>query len=160
MSSLISDDEKTEFKVCINDHFDTFKVPIIVYRPGKTQITLANAPNFMHGYGAKSQSKSNTTIIPDTGKLFYALETIKDDQSTDNISPLQITENEGEIRIEVEKDMRDYILADKVERIVIFPQDTAILDVEDGKFYNLDSQDAPKNFLGLTHYVFILKSTE
>ena len=161
MASLVPDAVVAEMTGFLENHFDTFFVPIIIYRPGKVTTTVINQGGQMFGYGPSNQSRTNTAIVPDTGALFFALETTPDELDQTMLSPLKLTEEVGEIRIEVKEAARDYLLSHEVEKIVVFPQgeEKRVMKVENGKTYNLDSQDAPKNFLGLTYYVFKLKAT-
>ena len=149
MANLISDATRLIATGKLSDHFDTFSINMTVFREGKKTVTTVNQGSRMYGYG-NQQSKTNTTFIPDTGTNFQALLSIREDQQlAENLGEAPIRVDDGLVKVEVQKDARDFINEKKVEKIDI-----------DGKTCNLDGEDVPRTFLGLTYYVFNLRPTK
>ena len=69
MASLIPESSKTDFKTALNDHFDTFKETITIFKEPKKVITN-QSQSIYAGYGAQKEIielKKNS--IPDINNI-------------------------------------------------------------------------------------------
>lgn len=151
MASLVSSEELDCFTTALSDHFDTFKIKIIVHLKPIEKIVIVNT-NSVPGYD-RGQNKTNKIFVP-RNQEFYALVSSEDRQRNRNFGQLQIETEEGITRIKVERNARDYILSRELMHIEI---------PKYGNIYNLDGEETPKNYFGLdglVYYVFRLKTTK
>lgn len=153
MSSLLTNEDRTSFTNSINDHFDTFKRTITVYIEPKNNFNNAAPQGFLPGYQTTSTAKPAYTI---QSANYEALVIYGDFDKTVTLSTGKNTSS-GKIKIKVKQDARDYIVANKIVKIVI-----------DGDSFNVSSEGRRANFLnknlgsgyGEIFYIFELEYTK
>jgi len=144
MASLIPESSKTDFISALNDHFDTFKEDITIFKEPKKVITN-QSQSIYAGYGAQKEIVEYETV----SQSFSALVNFRDRQDEEFIDDIKIKDVRGDIRIKVEQDCRDYIKNNgKTEAVIV-----------QGKNYNVITDDGTREFLGQKYFVFHLEST-
>jgi len=144
MASLITEDSKTVFTTALNDHFDTFKETITVYKEPKKVITN-KSKNIYAGYGAQKEIISYETV----SDTFQALVNFRDRQSMEFLPDIKVQDIRGDVRIKVAETCKDYIKGNgRTESIVV-----------QGKSYNVITDDGTREYLGTYYYVFHLEAT-
>jgi hypothetical protein len=145
MSSFISSTQATTLETQIQNHFDTFKRNIVVYKsPIKTITTVSNDP--ILGYDNDSIEEVITTT-PVSG-VYPAMIQFTKKQKTLSILDTHASAAKGEVLIKVEEDCKEFIKNGKTEAILV-----------DGITYNVISDEAISKFLGLTYYIYGLERT-
>jgi len=144
MADLLTTTERQNISGIIDDVFDTFKRPIVVYKEPTKTVTDVNL-DFMFGYDAESQSP-NYTYTQRTGVYSATIKYIKS-TSPDDPSQILSTELEDQIvRIKVNKTARDFIEDGRNQKVTF-----------DNKSFEFMSNDTPKIFLGNTYYYYFVK---
>ncbi len=144
MASLIPASRKTDFTTALNDHFDTFKETITVYKEPRKVISNTSK-NIYAGYGAQKEIITYQTVSSD----FEALVNFRDRQSMEFLPDIKIQDIRGDVRIKVGTVAKDYIKGNgKTESIVV-----------QGKSYNVITDDGAREYLGVFYYVFHLEAT-
>ena len=144
MASLITEDSKTVFTTALNDHFDTFKETITVYKEPRKVITN-KSKNIYAGYGAQKEIISYETV----SDTFQALVNFSDRQSMEFLPDIKVQDIRGDVRIKVAETCKDYIKGNgRTESIVV-----------QGKSYNVITDDGTREYLGTYYYVFHLEAT-
>lgn len=143
MASLISDTEKATLTGVFGDVFDTFKRDIVVYKEPIKVVATINESN-LFGYG-DSSNQVNYTYTVQSG-VYQAVIKYQDQQNEKYLSDLNGPIQNGEVRIKVKKDCRDFIENGKTERIEF-----------DSKAWNVTSSDSLKKFLDSEYYVYYLE---
>ncbi|MAF26153.1 hypothetical protein CL634_11375 [bacterium] len=149
MSDLIPERDKTTLKAAYADFFDTFKRSITVHKQAKRVIDQINT-SFLFGYGEPSQQVNYA--YETESKVFSAIVWYprQANQDFEISGEIRAFIPEGEIRIKVGKDAKEYLVAGRsIERI----------DIEDHS-YELISEDAEINHFFSDYYIFKLKETK
>ncbi len=148
MSSLITGSQLTTLTGIFARHFDTFSVfqPIIVNKQPKETKTSTNDNN-LPGYGEESNT-TNITFTPVSG-IFPAIIVAEREQGLNRFPETQFYIPQGVTRIKVQKDARDFIKNGRTESI-------SINDIT----FNVITDDAFQNYLGLVYYYFSLQQTQ
>ncbi|MEK6883588.1 MAG: hypothetical protein AABY22_28425 [Nanoarchaeota archaeon] len=147
MPSLISNSQKVYLTGALNDHFDSFKRNIIVYKEPKKTVTNINTANVLPGYENSSNISNITyTIVSGT---YPAQITYLNQQKGRTLEETKAFLEDDRLRIKVKQDCKNYINQGKTENITV-----------DGNAYNLRSSDAEANYLGLKFYTYILEKTK
>lgn len=144
MADLLTSTERQNISGIIDDVFDTFKRPIVVYKEPSKTVTDVNL-DFMFGYDSETQS-SNYTYTQVTGSYYATVKYIK---SSDGDVPAGLLNTELEdqiVRIKVNKTTRDFIENGRNEKVTF-----------DSKSFEFLSNDTPKIFLDNTYYYYFVK---
>ena len=147
MANLLSDSDKTSLTGALNDHFDTFKRNVIVFKEPKRVINSGPFDGVLAGY-EDSSIENKITYIPVSG-VYPAIVTYEDDQDSEFLTELTSRVAKGEVKIKVKEDCRDFILNGKTESIQV-----------DNKSFNAVSEDKIQHYLGLKFYIFYLEQTK
>jgi len=144
MANLLSASERETIDKAFEDFFDTFKRTIEVHKEAKQTINDVDT-SFLLGYDEVS-NQVNYQYMAES-KTFDAMVTFPNDGNQDHALAREISAYlpEGEIRIKVKKDAKDYIKLGKVQRI----------DLE-GHAYTLLGEEASINAIINGYYVFKL----
>ncbi|MAF24678.1 hypothetical protein CL634_03775 [bacterium] len=144
MSDLLSSSERAEIAKAFTSFFDTFKRQIEVHKEAKQEMADVDI-SFLLGYGEIS-NQTNYQYVPESS-TFDAIVWFPSggDQDTTLAREISAYIPEGEIRIKVKEDAKDYLTTGKVERV----------DVE-GHSYALLGMDAKINTIIDGYYVFKL----
>jgi len=144
MASLIPESSKTDFINALNDHFDTFKETITVFKDPRKIITN-QSQSIYAGYGAQKEIIEYETV----SESFDALVNFKERQNEEVVDDIKVEDIRGEVRVKVEQDCRDFIKNNgKTQSIVV-----------QGKNYNVITDDGTREYLGQKYFVFYLEST-
>jgi hypothetical protein len=144
MASLISAQEIADYHQAINDHFDTFKRNITIYKTPIKKIISSETNPQMIGYQDNSIEEQIEYISQ--SQTFEAIISYQDPLRMDLVEQIQIKTNSPLISIKVRKEARDYILNDKTEKITF-----------DEKSFKIITNDIPKSYQGLFYYFFYLE---
>jgi hypothetical protein len=142
MASLVSQEEINVFTGDFQNLFDTFKRPITVFKKPKKVVTASNvndqnvAPDVIESYEPVSQA-------------FEVMINYKDNQESDELSDINTFSYNGDVRIKVQEDCRDFIKQGKTENVQF-----------DNKVFNVVGDESVKYFFGYKLYVFHLKATK
>lgn len=153
MASLLTTSDRESFTTSINDHFDTFKRTITIFIEPKNNFNNATPQNFLPGYQSASTAKPAYTI---QSANHDAIVNYDDFDKTVALSTGKNT-NSGKIKIKVKQATRDYIVNNKVVKIMV-----------DGDNFNVASEGRRANFLnknlgntyGEIFYIFELEYTK
>lgn len=148
MADLIPSSEKEILRKAYGDFFETFRRQITVHKEPRKVINQINT-SFLFGYGETS-NQVNYAYEPES-TAFYAIVWYprRANQDFEIGGEIRGFVPEGEIRIKVDKEAKDYISEGKrVERI----------DVGEHS-YTLISEDAEINHFFSGYYIFKLKET-
>ncbi len=145
MASLVSISQIASLTGQLGNHFDTFSGLITIFKEPQKTFSNSNA-NVYAGYGPTSQ-ETTVTYTPTSG-MFAGIIIYPKTAKIGYFSEAQIPIQQGNIRIKVRQDAKDYIKNGKTEKIVI-----------DGASYNLASDFSVQNYLGLIYYYFDLERT-
>ena len=99
MASLIPESSKTDFINALNDHFDTFKETITIFKEPKKVITN-QSQSIYAGYGAQKEIVEYQTV----SNTFDALVNFKERQNEEVVDDIKVEDIRGEVRIKVEQD--------------------------------------------------------
>jgi hypothetical protein len=148
MADLIPDSERLALKEIYNNFFDTFKREITIHKQAKKVINQINT-SFLYGYGETS-NQVNYAYEPESA-TFYAMVWYPNraNQDFEIGGEIRAFIPEGEVRIKVNKEVKEYLTTGKaVERI----------DINDHS-YGLVSADAEINHFFSDYFIFKLKET-
>ncbi|MBC8411103.1 MAG: hypothetical protein H8E12_20660 [Rhodobacteraceae bacterium] len=143
MASLISSGEKAELTGVFGDVFDTFSRNIIVYKEPIKTVSSINEANIF-GYGDTS-NQVNYSYTAQSG-TYPATVQYADHQQQKYSSDVGGAIPQGQVRIKVRPDCRDFIKNGRTERIEF-----------DDKSWDLVSDDTAKKFLDSEYYVYHLE---
>ena len=146
MASLVSSGEKAALSGVFDDVFDTFKRDVTIYKESVKILSSVSEANIF-GYGDDS-NQLNYTYTAETG-VYPALIKYADEQTENYNSNLGAGISNGDVRIKVKKDCRDFINQGKTEKIEF-----------DDKTWNVASEDSVRRFLDSEFFVFYLKRTK
>ena len=146
MASLVSSGEKAALSGVFDDVFDTFKRDITIYKESVKILSSVSDANIF-GYRDAS-NQLNYTYTAETG-VYPALIKYADEQTENYNSNLGAGISNGDVRIKVKKDCRDFINQGKTEKIEF-----------DDKTWNVASEDSVRRFLDSEFFVFYLKRTK
>lgn len=143
--SLISEDELNQFKEAYTSFFETFRQPIKVHKVSEIVVADVNLDQ-VFGYG-EDANRANYTYEHEN-KEFCGLVVYpsRGDQNLGVINEMAATIPEGEVRIKVQEDCKNYIQAGKTEKIEV-----------KNKNYTLISTEAEVNNLITGYYIFKLR---
>jgi len=145
MASLLSSTEVSAATGVMQDLFDTFSRPILVYKEPKKIINQLST-NSLPGYG-EAAIKTNISYIPVSG-IFEAKVKYNPKQELELLPELKSRVSKGVVKIKVEREARDFIVQNgRTEKIVI-----------DNKPYNVITDDTMKRFLTSEYFVFFLEA--
>jgi hypothetical protein len=143
MGELLSTTDKANFQTSYLDIFDTFKKAIVIHKEPIKKVDKANSESTLPGYN-ESSNPTNYTFIP-VSKTFHALIRYSANQEV-GVADIGIQIPEGQVRIKVRQDARDYLMSGKNEKLTF-----------DGKSFNLISRDTIRDYFGLKIYAFLLE---
>lgn len=128
-------------------HWETFSnfSTLVVERKPKEVISNVNASSY-YGYGRTASNKNNVTYIPQSGSFPCIVRHKTDKQENHYIPDAQIQIIDGDVRIKILPDAKDYIEAESYERVKI-----------DDQSFNIKSEPFTQNFLGLRYYYYDLE---
>lgn len=145
MASLLSSTEVSAATGVMQDLFDTFSRPILIYKEPKKIINQLST-NSLPGYG-EAAIKTNISYIPVSG-IFEAKVKYNPKQELELLPELKSRVSKGVVKIKVEREARDFIMQNgRTEKIVI-----------DSKPYNVITDDTMKRFLTSEYFVFFLEA--
>jgi hypothetical protein len=145
MASLLSSTEVSAATGVMQDLFDTFSRPILIYKEPKKIINQLST-NSLPGYG-EAAIKTNISYIPVSG-IFEAKVKYNPKQELELLPELKSRVSKGVVKIKVEREARDFIMQNgRTEKIVI-----------DNKPYNVITDDTMKRFLTSEYFVFFLEA--
>ena len=145
MASLLSSTEVSAATGVLQDLFDTFSRPILIYKEPKKIINQLST-NSLPGYG-EAAIKTNISYIPVSG-TFEAKVKYNPKQELELLPELKSRVSKGVVKIKVEREARDFIVQNgRTEKIVI-----------DNKPYNVITDDTMKRFLTSEYFVFFLEA--
>lgn len=143
MPSLLSNTEIAEATGMLGDHFETFaRNQVTIHKEPQKTFNTINQDNYF-GYPA---SDENYTLVP-VNQTFSGQIIKKPTQNSETLQLLQELNLKGEVILKVQKPARDYINAGKTEMVTL----------DDGRTFNISSNEAIQNFLGLKFYYFGLE---
>ena len=143
MASLVSSGEKAALSGGFDDVLDTFKRDVTIYKASVKILSSVSEANIF-GYGDAS-NQLNYTYTAETG-VYPALIKYADEQTENYNSNLGAGISNGDVRIKVKKDCRDFINQGKTEKIEF-----------DNRYFNVISRDIVSMFLYVKYYIFYLK---
>ncbi|MAF43999.1 MAG: hypothetical protein CMI54_07550 [Parcubacteria group bacterium] len=143
--SLISDDEKDQIKSAYGSFFETFRQGITVHKVSEIVIADIDLDQI---FGYNEDANPNNYSYQHESKNFYALVVYpsRGDQTLGVMTEMAAQIPEGEVRIKVQRDCKDYIQAGKTEKIEV-----------KGKNYTLISTEAEVNNILTGYFIFKLK---
>ena len=143
--SLLTDDEKQQIKASYEEFFETFRQPITVHKVSEIIVADINVTQL---FGYEEGANEENYSYQHESKSFYALIVFpsRGDQTLNVMSEMTVMIPEGEIRIKVSEDCKDYIQIGKTEKIEV-----------KGKNYTLISTHAEVNNILTGYYIFKLK---
>lgn len=142
--SWISDDDKTFITgQFFSGHWLTFNHQnLIVHREPKKTISNPSASSY---YGYSNSNNDNVEMVPQSS-VFPCIVRHKVDKQEGQFMPETMTRIiDGDVRIKILADAKDYIKADKVISIQI-----------DDQHYDINSEPFTQDFLGLKFYYYDL----
>jgi len=153
MSNLLTNAERASFTSIINDHFGTFKRDIVIFIEPKHNYNNNAAQNYMPGYQAAPTAKPAYTIQSATHSALV----IFGDFNTTRSALTGKDAQSGTVKIKVKQSTRDYIVNNKIVKIVI-----------DNDSFNVVSSGRRANYLnknlgattGEIFYIFELEYTK
>jgi hypothetical protein len=142
---LLSEDERQQIKSSYEDFFETFRKEIVVHKASEiivSDINLSQVFGYEEGANIENYSYEHQS------KIFYALVVFptRGDQTLGVMTEMAAMIPEGEIRIKVKEDCKDYIQVGKTEKIEV-----------KSKNYTLISTEAEVNNILTGYYIFKLK---
>ena len=143
--SLLSDAEKNEIRDAYGEFFETFRQTITVHKVSEIIVADVNLDQI---FGYEEAANPTNNSYQHENKDFHALVVYptKGDQNLGVMTEMAATIPEGEIRVKVCEDCKDYIQDGKTEKIVV-----------KNKNYTLISTEAHPNNILEGYYIFKLK---
>lgn len=117
---------------------------MIVHREPKKTISNVNTSSY-YGYDRNKSASDNITLIPQSSVFPCIVRHKTDKQENQFIPESMIRVIDGDLRIKIEVDAKNYIEAETIKSIEL-----------DGQFFNLNSEPFSQNFLGLRFYYYDL----
>lgn len=117
---------------------------MIVHREPKKTISNVNTSSY-YGYDKNKSVSDNITLIPQSSVFPCIVRHKTDKQENQFIPESMIRVIDGDLRIKIETDAKNYIEAETIKSIEL-----------DGQFFNLNSEPFSQNFLGLRFYYYDL----
>jgi len=151
MSSLVTQNEIDIFTGDFENLFDTFKRPITVFKTPKKVVSAAsvNNQNIYFGYDSQNVAPNVIESYEPVSGVFEVMIRYKDQQQSNPLDELNTNSFEGDVRIKVQEDCREFIKDGRTENIQF-----------DNKVFNVVGDEAVKYFFGYKLYVFHLKATK
>lgn len=151
MASLVSQNEIDVFTGDFENLFDTFKRPITVFKRPKKVVSAGNVndQNIYFGYDSQNVEPNVVESYESVSGVFNVMISYKDNQNSSDLTDLNTFAYEGDVRIKVQEDCRQFIKNGKTENIQF-----------DDKVFNVVGDEAVKYFFGYKLYVFHLKATK
>jgi len=143
--SLLTDDEKQQIRSSYEEFFETFRQAITIHKVSEIIVADINVTQL---FGYEEGANEDNYSYQHESKSFYALIVFpsRGDQTLNVMTEMAAVIPEGEIRIKVQEDCKDYIHAGKTEKIEV-----------KGKSYTLVSTEAEVNNILTGYYIFKLK---
>lgn len=117
---------------------------MIVHREPKKTISNVNTSSY-YGYDKNKSVSDNVTLVPQSSVFPCIVRHKTDKQENQFIPESMIRVIDGDLRIKIETDAKNYIEAETIKSIEL-----------DGQFFNLNSEPFSQNFLGLRFYYYDL----
>ena len=143
--NLLSDSEKQQIRTEYGNFFETFRQEITVHKVSEIVVADINVGQI---FGYEEGANTENYSYEHQSKNFYALVVFptRGDQTLGVMTEMAAMIPEGEIRVKVQGDCKDYIQVGKTEKIVA-----------KGKSYTLISSEAEVNNILTGYYIFKLK---
>lgn len=131
-------------------HWETFSdfSVVTVHRKPKEVYTSNNA-NHYYGYQRSSSNNDNVTLVTEKSGFNCIVRHKTDKQENQYMSDAHFTMIDGDLRIKVLEDTKDYIEASPIESFEI-----------DNQFFNSKSEPFTQNFYGLRYYYYDLEKVK
>lgn len=143
MPSLITTQERDNLTGILGDVFDTFKRGVVVYKEPTKKVAVID-DSFIFGYGEPSNAINYDYIV--VSGAFDATIKYNTNQNLEYHGDINASLSEGEVRIKVKEDCKNFIESGKTERVVF-----------DGASFNIISDYSVKSFLDSTFYTYYLE---
>jgi hypothetical protein len=145
MADLLTSVERQNISGIIDDVFDTFKRPIVIYKqPIKTVVSTTSSS--MYGYNESSREE-NFTYTEVSGTFYATIKYLKNENGDAALKDINATIDDNIVRIKVKDDAKNFINNSGENYKVTF----------DDKSFEFISNDTTKRFLDNTKYYYILK---
>ena len=143
--SLLSDSEKKQMSDAYESFFETFRQEITVHKVSEIVVTDINVSQI---FGYEEGANTENYSYEHKSQSFYALIVFpsRGDQNLGVMAEMAAQIPDGEIRIKVQEDCKNYIHEGKTEKVQV-----------KGKNYTLISTEAEVNNILTGYYIFKLK---
>tara|TARA_R100000808_G_C2153345_1_gene163437 strand:+ start:3669 stop:4112 length:444 start_codon:yes stop_codon:yes gene_type:complete len=143
--SLINDNEKAQIQTAYESFFDTFKQNIVVHKVSEIVVSDINLDQV---FGYEEDANTENYSYQHQNKSFPALIVLpsRGDQTLGVMTEMAAQVPDGEARIKVKADCKEYIQTGKTEKIEV-----------KNKSYQLISTEAEVNNVLTGFYIFKLK---
>lgn len=143
MSFLTASDTAYITGIFHSGHWETFSHQnLVVHRKPKEVISNVSG-SYYYGYSRDHSNKSNITYIPQSS-IFPCILRHKTDKQEDKFMPESMARIiDGDARIKILQDAKNYIEAEEVQGLQI-----------DDQYFDLNSEPFMQNFLGLKYYYY------
>jgi hypothetical protein len=143
--SLLNDSEKQQIRTSYEEFFETFRQPITVHKVSEIVVSDINVTQL---FGYEEDANDENYSYEHQSQSFYALIVFpsRGDQTLGVMTEMAAQVPEGEIRIKVQEDCKNYIQVGKTEKVEV-----------KGKSYTLISTEAEVNNILTGYYIFKLK---
>ncbi len=143
--SLLNDSEKQQIRTSYEEFFDTFRQVITVHKVSEVIVSDINVTQL---FGYEEDANDENYTYEHQSENFYALIVFpsRGDQTLGVMTEMAAHIPEGEIRVKVREDCKNYIQAGKTEKIEV-----------KGKNYTLVSTEAEVNNILTGYFIFKLK---
>jgi hypothetical protein len=143
--SLISDEEKLQIQASYGEFFETFRKEITIHKVSEIVVSDINIDQI---FGYEEDANAENYSYKHESKAFFALVVFpsRGDQTLNVMTEMATQIPDGEIRIKVQTDCKNYIQNGKTEKIEV-----------KGKNYTLISTEAEVNNILTGYYIFKLK---
>ncbi len=145
--SLLTQSQIDLFSGKFGEHFSSFSRPFTIFKEPKKVITNVTSKDFIPGYGIPS-AQSQVTYIPISG-IYSGIISYNRDQKIDELFESNKGLSKGQVRLKVQEDAKNFIENGKNENFIV-----------DGLTYNVVSDFAVQNYLGLTYFYYTLEQTK
>tara|TARA_B100000287_G_scaffold341781_1_gene328370 strand:- start:1781 stop:2224 length:444 start_codon:yes stop_codon:yes gene_type:complete len=146
--SLLSSSEKAQIQTAYESFFETFKNDIVVHKVSEIVVSDVNLDQV---FGYEEDANENNYTYEHKSKTFSALIVFpsRGDQTLGVMNEMAAQIPDGEIRVKVKEDCKNYIQTGKTEKIVA-----------KNKSYQLISTEAEVNNILTGFYIFKLKEVK
>tara|TARA_R110002110_G_scaffold359817_1_gene569650 strand:- start:662 stop:1105 length:444 start_codon:yes stop_codon:yes gene_type:complete len=143
--SLISDNEKAQIQTAYETFFDTFSQNVVVHKVSEIVVSDINLDQV---FGYEEDANAENYTYEHQNKAFPALIVLptRGDQTLGVMTEMAAQVPDGEARIKVKTDCKEYVQIGKTEKIEV-----------KGKSYQLISTEAEVNNILTGFYIFKLK---